>query len=92
MYLYAAGCGVNLSNSNPTGCVNDAIRQYNQEHNTELAELEREVFLARVFNALEDLIHTFQTQGPGAVQHLYYKHWLHRYVLYGFVGAVGFRY
>uniref|UniRef100_A0A0P4VYC8 BPL/LPL catalytic domain-containing protein n=1 Tax=Scylla olivacea TaxID=85551 RepID=A0A0P4VYC8_SCYOL len=71
------GCGVNLSNSNPTGCINDAIRQYNQEHNTELAEFEREVFLARVFNALEELIHTFQTQGPGAVQHIYYKYWLH---------------
>lgn len=71
------GCGVNLSNSNPTGCLNDAIRQYNQEHNTELAEFEREVFLARVFNALEELINTFQNQGPAAVQHTYYKYWLH---------------
>ena len=83
---------MNLSNSNPTGCLNDAIRQYNQDHNTDLAELEREVFLARVFNTLEDLIHMFQTRGPGAVQTLYYKHWLHRYVLGGFVGTVGLRY
>lgn len=37
------------------------------------------MFLARVFNALENLIHTFQNRGPGAVQHLYYRHWLHRY-------------
>ncbi|XP_050714902.1 mucin-5AC-like isoform X4 [Eriocheir sinensis] len=71
------GSGINLSNSNPTGCLNDAIRQHNQEHNTCLEELEREVFLARVFNALESLIHTFQNRGPGAVQHLYYRHWLH---------------
>lgn len=78
---------MNLSNSNPTGCLNDAIRQYNQEHNTELAEFEREVFLARVFNALEELINTFQTQGPAAVQHTYYKYWLHRYIFCGFVGG-----
>ena len=78
-----------MSNSNPTGCLNDAIKQYNQEHNTRLAEFEREVFLARVFNALEELIDTFQTQGPGAVQHIYYKYWLHRYILFGFMGISG---
>lgn len=84
----SSGSGINLSNSNPTGCLNDAVRQHNQEHNTCLEELEREVFLARVFNALESLIHTFQTRGPGAVQHLYYRHWLHRYVK-GLSGCMG---
>lgn len=73
-----AGCGVNLSNSNPTGCINDAVRQHNLDHNTSLPELDRETFLARVFNVLEDLIDTFQSVGPGAVKPLYYKYWLHR--------------
>lgn len=73
-----AGCGVNLSNSNPTVCINDAVRQHNLDHNTSLPELDRETFLARVFNALEDLIDTFQSVGPGAVKPLYYKYWLHR--------------
>ncbi|XP_071518260.1 uncharacterized protein Hcs isoform X3 [Panulirus ornatus] len=72
------GCGVNLSNSNPTYCINDAVRQHNKEHNTSLCELDRESFLARIFNAFEDLIEVFQTKGPGAVQHHYYKYWLHR--------------
>ncbi|KAK4319414.1 hypothetical protein Pmani_009649 [Petrolisthes manimaculis] len=71
------GCGVNLSNSNPTVCINDAVRQHNLDHNTSLPELDRETFLARVFNALENLIDTFQSKGPGAVQPLYYKYWLH---------------
>lgn len=73
-----SGCGVNLSNSNPTYCINDAVRQYNRDNITSLTELDRETFLARVFNAFEDLIDTFQTKGPGAAQHLYYKYWLHR--------------
>ncbi|XP_069191950.1 microtubule-associated protein futsch isoform X5 [Procambarus clarkii] len=71
------GCGVNLSNSNPTYCINDAIRQHNKEHNTSLSELDRETFLARIFNYFEDLIETFQVKGPGAAQHIYYKYWLH---------------
>ncbi|KAK8720034.1 hypothetical protein OTU49_013609, partial [Cherax quadricarinatus] len=71
------GCGVNLSNSNPTYCINDAVREYNKEHNTSLPELDRETYLARVFNYFEDLIDIFQTKGPGAVQPIYYKYWLH---------------
>ncbi|XP_042229880.1 biotin--protein ligase-like isoform X2 [Homarus americanus] len=71
------GCGVNLSNSNPTYCINDAVRQHNKEYKSSLCELDRETFLARVFNSIEELIETFQAKGPGAVQHIYYKYWLH---------------
>ncbi|XP_042875754.1 uncharacterized protein LOC122255619 isoform X2 [Penaeus japonicus] len=71
------GCGINLSNSNPTYCINDAVRQHNKEHKTSLPEIDRETFLARVFNHFEGLIDTFQTDGPEAVCPIYYKYWLH---------------
>ncbi|KAK7047991.1 hypothetical protein SK128_020642 [Halocaridina rubra] len=71
------GCGVNLSNSNPTYCINDAIRQHNRENGTRLAEIEREVFVARTFNAFERLLDDFQRDGPPAVLSKYYRYWLH---------------
>ncbi|XP_064083580.1 uncharacterized protein LOC135199452 isoform X2 [Macrobrachium nipponense] len=71
------GCGVNLSNSNPTYCINDAIRQHNKDNNANLPELEREVFFARTFNAFEQLVNDFQKSGPEGVVHKYYKYWLH---------------
>ncbi|XP_047490025.1 uncharacterized protein LOC125039795 isoform X2 [Penaeus chinensis] len=71
------GCGINLSNSNPTYCINDAVRQHNKEHKTSLPEIDRETFLARIFNHFEDLIDTFQRDGPEAVCPIYYKYWLH---------------
>lgn len=72
------GCGINLSNSNPTYCINDAVRQHNKEHKTSLPEIDRETFLARIFNHFEGLIDTFQKDGPEAVCPIYYKYWLHR--------------
>ncbi|ROT63683.1 putative biotin--protein ligase [Penaeus vannamei] len=71
------GCGINLSNSNPTYCINDAVRQHNKEHKTSLPEIDRETFLARIFNHFEGLIDTFQKDGPEAVCPIYYKYWLH---------------
>ncbi|XP_068212277.1 serine-rich adhesin for platelets-like isoform X1 [Palaemon carinicauda] len=71
------GCGVNLSNSNPTYCINDAIRQHNKDNDDNLPELEREVFFARTFNAFEQLVEVFQKSGPEAVVQKYYKYWLH---------------
>lgn len=71
------GCGINLSNSNPTYCINDAIRQHNKDNDANLPELEREVFFARTFNAFEQLVNDFQKSGPEAVVHKYYKYWLH---------------
>ena len=70
--------GINLSNSKPTGCINDAIQRYNQEHGADLQPLLNEVLLARTVNCIESLIEDFQRNGPDSFQEKYYKRWLHR--------------
>ena len=74
------GCGINLSNSNPTTCVNDIIQDYNFNNGCYLPEIDREIYFARVFNCLEKLIDLFQQKGPEEVIKEYYKYWLHEYV------------
>lgn len=46
MPLYA-GCGVNVSNSEPTDCINDVIARHNQRLGTTLALLRKEVRVVR---------------------------------------------
>ena len=38
-----AGCGVNVSNSEPTDCINDVIARHNTQHGTALPLLRKEV-------------------------------------------------
>ncbi|CAL4122816.1 unnamed protein product, partial [Meganyctiphanes norvegica] len=71
------GVGINLSNTSPTTCINDQIRLMNKEMGSSMEELDREVYLAEIFNCLEKLIDSFQKDGPQAVLPYYYKYWLH---------------
>uniref|UniRef100_G1LG87 Holocarboxylase synthetase n=1 Tax=Ailuropoda melanoleuca TaxID=9646 RepID=G1LG87_AILME len=71
------GCGFNVSNSNPTICINDLITEYNKQHRTELKPLRTDSLIARTVTVLEKLIDTFQDKGPNGILPLYYKYWVH---------------
>nr|XP_046265949.1 biotin--protein ligase isoform X2 [Scatophagus argus] len=72
------GCGFNVTNSNPTVCINDLIQQYNIQHNCNLEPLSCAQLIARTVSYLEALINSFQQGGPEAILPTYYKRWLHR--------------
>lgn len=78
---FCPGCGFNVTNSNPTICINDLITEYNKQHGAELKPLRADYLIARSVTVLEKLIDTFQDEGPNGVLPLYYKYWLHRSVL-----------
>ncbi|XP_063058998.1 biotin--protein ligase isoform X2 [Engraulis encrasicolus] len=71
------GCGFNVSNSNPTICINDLVVQRNREHGCRLEPLTPAQLIGRTVTHLEGLIQDFQQQGPSAVLPLYYKRWVH---------------
>ncbi|XP_077621622.1 biotin--protein ligase [Crocuta crocuta] len=71
------GCGFNVSNSNPTICINDLVTEYNKRHRAELKPFRTDELIARTVTALEKLIGTFQDKGPDGVLPLYYKYWVH---------------
>lgn len=72
------GCGFNVSNSNPTICINDIIQQHNQENGTNLQTFSIEELLGSVISTMETLINDFQKNGCEPFCDLYYKYWLHR--------------
>lgn len=71
------GCGFNVTNSNPTVCINDLIQQYNIQHNCSLQALSCDQLIARSVSCLEVLISSFQQGGQDAILPTYYKRWLH---------------
>nr|XP_019533306.2 biotin--protein ligase isoform X1 [Aedes albopictus] len=72
------GCGVNLSNSKPTMCINDLIEEYNRLEHTNLPPLGYEETLAQIFNEIENLFLTVQEKHDlQDLYNLYYKYWLH---------------
>lgn len=71
------GCGFNVTNSNPTICINDLVAEYNRQHKADLKPLRADCLIARATTALERLIDTFQDEGPDGVLPLYYKYWVH---------------
>lgn len=77
---FCPGCGFNVTNSNPTICINDLITEHNKQHSAGLKPLRADYLIARVVTVLERLIDTFQDQGPDGVLPLYYKYWVHRSV------------
>lgn len=76
--MCSTGCGFNVTNSNPTVCINDLIQQYNIQHNCSLQPLSCAQLIARTVTCLETLISNFQQGGPDAILPTYYKRWLHR--------------
>ncbi|KAL0994492.1 hypothetical protein UPYG_G00122970 [Umbra pygmaea] len=77
MFHLLIGCGFNVSNSNPTICINDLVMQHNRDHGTNLEALSSAQLIARTLTSLEQLISAFQKQGSQAVLPLYYKRWVH---------------
>ncbi|XP_046402996.1 biotin--protein ligase isoform X2 [Ischnura elegans] len=78
------GCGLNISNSVPTVCVNDLIKNQNKskgivanKDGKGVAPLTVEKVLARTFNQLEKLIDAVQSDKVDKVMKLYYDYWLH---------------
>ncbi|KAM5179725.1 biotin--protein ligase isoform 1-T2 [Mantella aurantiaca] len=71
------GCGFNVSNSNPTICINDLISEHNKRYKTNIEPLRVDTLIARSVTALEALINTFQLIGPNGVLPMYYKYWVH---------------
>lgn len=88
--MCSTGCGVNITNSNPTICINDLIQQHNIQHNCSLQQLSCAQFIARMLNCLEVLISSFQQGGPDAILPTYYKRWLHRSAQQGFMIPLDF--
>uniref|UniRef100_F6UEY9 Holocarboxylase synthetase n=1 Tax=Ornithorhynchus anatinus TaxID=9258 RepID=F6UEY9_ORNAN len=76
-FYILAGFGVNVSNSNPTVCINDLIEEHNRKHAGGLPPLHADALIARTLTALEGLLDAFQARGPDGVLPLYYKYWLH---------------
>lgn len=73
-----SGCGFNVSNSNPTVCINDLVLQHNREHGCGLDALAPAQLIARSLTLLERFMADFQMHGPHALLPLYYKRWVHR--------------
>ncbi|CAM4728505.1 unnamed protein product [Leuciscus chuanchicus] len=71
------GCGFNVSNSNPTVCINDLVRQQNREQNRSLEPLEPEQLIARSVTLLERFVSDFQERGSETLLPLYYSRWVH---------------
>ncbi|CAJ1064466.1 biotin--protein ligase isoform X1 [Xyrichtys novacula] len=71
------GCGFNVTNSNPTVCINDLIHRYNVENGCSLQPLSCPQLIARTVSYLENLINSFQKGGPDAVLPTYYSRWIH---------------
>lgn len=82
LYPCPLGCGFNVSNSNPTICINDLVVQQNRERGSKLSPLSQAQLIGRSVTLLEQLISDFQLHGPGAVLPIYYKRWVHAWVYY----------
>ena len=67
------GCGVNLSNDEPTKSINQMAKQ------NDLPPISRESFLSQVFNKLEYYLDTIggNSEGEKDIFNLYHKYWLH---------------
>ncbi|RWS24786.1 biotin--protein ligase-like protein [Leptotrombidium deliense] len=75
------GCGVNISNSNPTVCLHDIIKQSvdpkSDDVPSDLRLPSREEIIARSLNEFEMLSKRFEREGVQSFKEEYMKHWLH---------------
>lgn len=72
------GCGINLSNSNPTTCINDVIRDVNEKTGANIPEITHEKFFAQAFNEIEKFIDRYQMGDADYFFDHYYEYWLHK--------------
>lgn len=82
------GCGFNLNNKVPTVCINDMITELNKASGKKIPLLSQEKYFAGVFSQLEKLLLLIELGQQDKVLELYYKYWLHGYVLYCNTGLV----
>jgi biotin--protein ligase len=68
------GCGVNVTNKDPTICINDLLGQVKGPRPDPFTVDE---VIARSLTILEQLISDFQTNGRHSFLDQYYKYWLH---------------
>ncbi|XP_015037808.2 biotin--protein ligase isoform X4 [Drosophila pseudoobscura] len=73
------GSGINLNNSKPTLCINDMIREHNNNAASlnKLPLLQYEQFIAMIFNEIERLLAEIQNGDFESFYALYYSLWLH---------------
>uniref|UniRef100_A0A336MRZ2 CSON000373 protein n=1 Tax=Culicoides sonorensis TaxID=179676 RepID=A0A336MRZ2_CULSO len=71
------GLGINLSNSNPTICLNDLVKEFNILFGKNLPYLTYEYVLSIIFNEIEYLYEKIQSEGVNYFFEIYYKYWLH---------------
>lgn len=86
-FFVILGCGVNISNKDPTTCLNDIILQHNNNCSSPDSHLQPfavEEFVARLITQIEHLIRQFQEDFGDSFYDLYHQHWLHRYCTVNF--------
>lgn len=73
------GCGINVSNSQPTLCINDIAKVTSSTAGAQQAAspLTPEEVVAKTLNEIEYLVAMFQSGGSTMVLQEYYKYWLH---------------
>jgi len=75
------GCGVNVTNKDPTVCINDLVHRLNDLDSRSVPEpFTVEEVIARSVSVLEELIDKFETEDRQLILDQYYSHWLHRQV------------
>ncbi|XP_014784964.1 biotin--protein ligase [Octopus bimaculoides] len=76
------GAGLNVSNHNPTMCINDLIKLENKmrilNEMDVLPELSKEKIISRTITTFEQIMAKFNSKGPGDFENLLYKYWIHR--------------
>lgn len=82
-FFHTLGCGVNVSNLAPTTAINHIISLYNRANNTQLEEFSQEQLLASILVKFESFYNDFCNNGHGfgPFLNIYYKRWLHKFVL-----------
>ncbi|OWF56606.1 Biotin--protein ligase [Mizuhopecten yessoensis] len=77
MFVANIGCGFNVSNKNPTICINDLIERHNSESGDTLGLCSKEQLVGRTVSIIEQLINQFQTDDGVKFLQLYNQRWLH---------------
>uniref|UniRef100_A0A7S4HNG7 BPL/LPL catalytic domain-containing protein n=1 Tax=Vannella robusta TaxID=1487602 RepID=A0A7S4HNG7_9EUKA len=68
-----SGVGINVSNCEPTTCINQLL----QNANIKNLEFSRETVLAEFCNSFESMFETFRIEGFAPFNDQYCEHWLH---------------
>jgi biotin--protein ligase len=83
-FTVLTGIGLNVSNSQPTTCLDDIVvnlqqrqQQQQQQHSAAALKVNKEQLLASVLTHLESCFDQFERQGFAPLQPLYLASWMH---------------